>query len=216
MYKNKMREEYLNNLFKQFRSAVKLEGKLDSSYIIEEFSKWLEQNRIHGDLYTMVLEQIGVPYKTSDVAEIGKGDKDSVVLGNEKTTLITPFNLKSTKNPVIKAEFYVSSKSQLLIEDKDNEVIYTPVSYMGIKRVMTQNPYSYRMIEKWKNIQDIGITVGVYGSLYDKDMTEKINLLRKLKTTLVKSSEFIEKYIELYDSYYYVISTNNKVKKIER
>lgn len=215
----KIQEEYYNNLFKQFKSAVEIEENIDSSLVIEMFSKWLDQNKINGKIYTMILEQIGIPYKAPNVLEIGKGDKDSVVLGNEKTTLVTPFvsNLQSPKNRIINAEFCILNKSLVLIEDRGNDVFYTPItSNSGIKRIMTQNPYSYRSIVNWKDIQEIGITVGVYGNLYDRDMNKKINRLKKLKSFLDENSEFIEKYIELYDGYYYLISTDNKIKKMER
>ena len=53
---------------------------------------------------------------------------------------------------------------------------------------MTQNPYLESDIKNWENMPNIidgQVVLGIYGSTFDKDYQEKIELLKKFKEELI-------------------------------
>lgn len=76
---------------------------------------------------------------------------------------------------------------------------------------MTQNPYNQGNIKNWELLHNNGenITVGVFGSIYDKDADAKIKQLKDLRD---KCKYIKEEYAAYNGSYYYAIASARKVR----
>ena len=80
---------------------------------------------------------------------------------------------------------------------------------------MTQNPYTPVEIRNWENLHNSrnhNIIVGVYGSIYDKDIETKIRQLESLKQRWTDS--FKEEQYVIDDTYCYAIASERMVKRL--
>lgn len=84
----------------------------------------------------------------------------------------------------------------------------------NINSFITQNPFSISNIKNWDQLHNNGdmITVGVYGSTFDKDINSKIDQLKHLKEKLMDST-YYEYYVTEDDMYCYTISSKPKTLK---
>lgn len=89
------------------------------------------------------------------------------------------------------------------------------ISKCNIKRFITHNPYSKGNIRNWEtlhNSEKYNITVGIYGSVYNHDIEDKIKVLNQLRDKL-NDNCFYEKNVERGDIYMHVVSSNRKILK---
>ena len=100
--------------------------------------------------------------------------------------MITPFtkNIKREKPELlVEGALWVERSYPILI--RGNKPI--DISKCNIKRFITHNPYSKGNIRNWETLHNSkknNITVGIYGSIHDQDIEEKIKLLHYLKDKL--------------------------------
>ena len=90
-----------------------------------------------------------------------------------------------------------------------------PIATSSALTFMTQNPYTPVEIRNWENLHNSGnhnIIVGVYGSIYDKDIETKIRQLESLKQRLTDS--FKEEQYVIDDTYCYAIASERMVKRL--
>lgn len=210
---------YKKSLLEQFKSSqgIKSKDAEQKTYMLD-FAEWILERQNIGEDYTYFLRYLELPFETSNCAEIGKSVFDSVVMPYD-TTIITPHiegleTLDASR--VMGATFQVVEGVPVIyIPSKEDTVEMIEVPESVIKRYMTQNPYSRENIASWHrlhNSKDFDITVGLFGSLNDKDIEEKINSLQFLKDKLER--DFIESYEEDNGKYYYVLASERKVKKL--
>ncbi len=147
------------------------------------------------------------------VAEIGKGESDTLITGDSHI-IITPFtkNIKREKPELlVEGALWVERSHPILI--RGNKPI--DISKCNIKRFITHNPYSKGNIRNWETIHNsekYNITVGIYDSIHDQDIEEKIKLLHYLKDKLTDNC-YYERSNITSDSYMHIISSNHKVLK---
>lgn len=212
---------YKKSLLEQFKSSQGIKSKnAETKIYMQDFAEWILERKNIGEDYTYFLSHLELPFETSNCAEIGKSAFDSVVMPYD-TTIITPHiegleNLDASR--VMGATFEVIEGTPVIyIPTKEDAVEMIEVPESEIKRYMTQNPYSMENIAAWHelhNSHEFDITIGLYGSIYDKDIEEKINSLKSLKGKLER--DFIESYEEDNGKYYYVLASERKVKKLAK
>ena len=212
---------YKKSLLEQFKSSQGIKSKDDKTKTyMSEFVEWILERKNIGVNYTELLRELEIPFETSYCAEIGKSAFDSVVL-TYGTTIITPHiegleTIDSVR--VIESSLDIIESTPVIYmpgEEDATEMIEVPSSV--ITRFMTQNPYSSENITTWHrlhNSKDRDITVGVFGSVYDKDIKEKIDSIKTLKDKLER--EFVESYEEYNGKYYYVLASPRRAKKLEK
>lgn len=204
------RKGYLESLMMQFMLATGRKSiDISLDLFSKEFKEWIKRRQLDGKKYVALLECLGIEYMSLHTAEIGKGQYDSIVYKNGKTTIITPFSdeFKEMGSNLIIHDSKVYDKFNIMACCKNNSKILFP----NITNIMTQNPYEISQIYKWAQIHNNGysnITVGMYGDVQDEDRNEKIDALKILKEKL-SNENYIERFATVADSYMYVLSTFN-------
>ena len=203
---------YLEKLMKQFTKANGLNSiDMNSLEFLNEFKEWVTRQRVVSRDYKDLLNYMQIPL--SKIAEVGKGEFDSLALNNN-LLMITPYaeELALENDKIINADFMVTVEKPLLIGPDKEEVILD----RRINSFMTYNPYEEEDIINWELLvgQGYPITTGVYGKIYDQDKTTKIKLLKNLKNKILQ--EVQEEYVTLEDKYLYVISSTPKIKKLNK
>ena len=203
---------YLEKLMKQFTKANGL-NKIDMNSLefLNEFKEWVTRQRVVSRDYKDLLNYMQIPL--SKIAEVGKGEFDSLALNNN-LLMITPYaeELALENDKIINADFMVTVEKPLVIGPDKKEIILD----RRINSFMTYNPYEEEDIINWELLvgQGYPITTGVYGKIYDQDKTTKIKLLKNLKNKILQ--EVQEEYVTLEDKYLYVISSTPKIKKLNK
>jgi len=210
-------DNYKIYLLKQFKDSQGIKSNLseEKCYMID-FVPWIIQQKSIGNNYTEFLKYLELPFDNYDCAEVGKSEFDSVVKPY-RTTIITPYTegfeiIDSTR--IINGTFEVQGTTPTIIRQADNQIISRTIPQTSIRTYMTQNPYNQSDIANWyrlHNSKEAGIILGAYGSIYDKDIEEKIEGLEQIKDNL--EDDIQEAYEELNGEYYYVLSSNIKVKR---
>jgi len=79
---------------------------------------------------------------------------------------------------------------------------------------MTHNPYEGVQIMDWSELHNSGcnITVGVYGSVNDRDIDEKIKRISSLTDHIY--NEYCEDFVTDRGMYFYALSSSKNVKKL--
>ena len=203
---------YLEKLMKQFTKANGLNSiDMNSLEFLNEFKEWVTRQRVVSRDYKDLLNYMQIPL--SKIAEVGKGEFDSLALNNN-LLMITPYaeELALENDKIINADFMVTVEKPLLIGPDKKEIILD----RRINSFMTYNPYEEEDIINWELLvgQGYPITTGVYGKIYDQDKTTKIKLLKNLKNKILQ--EVQEEYVTLEDKYLYVISSTPKIKKLNK
>lgn len=128
--------------------------------------------------------------------------------------MITSFtkNIKREKpEHLVEGALWVERSHPILI--RGNKPI--DISKCNIKRFITHNPNSKGNIRNWETIHNsekYNIIVGIYGSIHDQDIEEKIKLLHYLKDKLTDNCCYERSNITS-DSYMHIITNNHKVLK---
>ena len=209
-------EEYLIKLIKQFKQAIGIKHvDINSEEFVTEFSEWIRARQKIGAKYCSFIEYMGVnPEIGNSSVEIGKGKLDSIVLDTD-IPMITPYSdiIDRPSDEIITAEFRVYNGTPMIIKDGKLQMLDT--EYIG--RFITQNPYESSCLINWEQLHNRGdnISVGIYGSIYDEDISKKIRQIESLKSNLTGDS-FKEEYATEGDSYYYAISSDRVNKSLTK
>lgn len=213
-------EKYLNKLIEQFKTATGTKNvDVNSQAFIQEFSEWIKSRQIIGNEYGSFIEYMCEnPEICNSSVEIGKGKYDSIVLGTD-IPMITPYSdgIKRTPAGIITANFGVYEGTPIIVRHNKGGNQLETVDTQTVRRFLTQNPYEQSCIRNWEQLHNAGdnITVGVFGSIYDKDIEQKIKQIEALKSGLIDDS-FKEEYAIEHDMYCYAISSTRKVKTLTR
>ncbi len=213
-------EQYLKNLIEQFRLAIGNKNTdLNSKEFISEFTEWLKSRQKIGKEYIYFLDSMGLRFADSDCAEIGKSAYDTVVrpFNTKLITLAAPsFEGSKMKSRIITGNMRVYEQCPVLVRYniKGNQLDQIPSDI--ILTYLTQNPFSQGSISGWEGLHNSGnnnIIVGIYGSIFDKDVEAKIKLIEDLKGKL-SDDDFKEDYSTLNDKYFCAIGSQRMVKKM--
>ncbi len=204
-------------MIKSFLSAKGLKSSNidpNSECFISEFAGWVKERKTIGlDYLSFIFSSLKLSNNQELIAEIGKGESDTLITGDSRI-IITPFtkNIKREKPELlVEGALWVERSHPILI--RGNKPI--DISKCNIKRFITHNPYSKGNIRNWEtlhNSEKYNITVGIYGSVYDHDIEDKIKVLNQLRDKL-NDNCFYEKNVERGDIYMHVVSSNRKVLK---
>lgn len=200
-------KEYLINLIEQYCDAIGVKNvDVNSKTFISELCDWVDSRVSIANEYTSLLKEMNINFNNKNCAEIGKGCFDSAVL-NCNTTIITPYTngfREKCDNMVVTSSFYVDNGKPVFSAYKRGTLKVLLLD--SIKTYMIQNPYSNLCISDWEFLVNNGIdiVVGIYGSIYDKDISKKINQMQELKSKL---SYCTNDYSINNDSYCYVLTS---------
>lgn len=200
--------KYLKNIIKQYKFASGEKNiDLNSELFIDELVSFIRQRKIAKEEYKEFLYYLNDYLALEKFsAEVGKGRYDTV-FDDEKILLITPYSegIITSKKRLKIANLYVNGNTPIIINQRGQiERIYNK----NINRFITENPYNSTEIKNWDQLHNGGskITLGVYGSLSDKDMDTKIKEIKKIKEKL--KGTFREEYDILNGNYFYAISSS--------
>ena len=205
--------KYMEKLLNQFRCSrgIKTED-FDPDLYGDEFYKWLLEYIRIGKFYYGWLKEKGILDELSyDIAEIGKGEYDTITF-NQKTTLISPyiriFEHLDIENKIFNYDFTVFDGHPLYIGRKQFDVV------SDIDVFITQNPYCMKDITNWPQLYNYGnrdIVVGIYGNCFDKDKSYKLRQLKIMRERIDDDFKIDE--VTNGDTYCYALSTGFTKKK---
>lgn len=213
-------EKYLYLLVEQFKQATGTKNvDIKSQLFMSEFSEWIKSRQNIGDNYLNLLEYMELyRYSDPDTAEIGKGQYDSIVKPFN-TTIITPHSkgLETLdQSRIITSDFRVYENMPVLCSTNEKGTnLIDPITSTSTLTFMTQNPYTSEQIRNWGQLHNSGennIIVGIYGSIYDKDIEQKIKELETLRDKLYDS--YKEEHAVIDDTYCYAIASERKVLRL--
>lgn len=200
---------YYDKLVKSFLSAKGLKSSNidpNSECFISEFAGWVKERKTIGlDYLSFIFPSLKLSNNQELIAEVGKGKVDTLIT-NTNHLMITSFtkNIKREKpEHLVEGALWVERSYLILI--RVNKSI--DISKCNIKRFITHNPYSkgnIRNLETLHNSEKYNIIVGIYGSIHDQDIEEKIKLLHYLKDKLTDNC-YYERSNITSDSYMLVI-----------
>lgn len=198
----------LKKLIEQYEKSTGIKFDINNEHQTRGgFYEWVNRNQAISEDYLKFLKFMrALPEEESKIAEVGKCFDDTITLDNN-INMITPC--------VDKIYYYKAKPSeeiiagQLIIKDKMFKLLAKD-DILDFDRYITQNPYNEYCVENWEQVHNngINITVGVYGSIYDKDYQSKIDSLKLLKEKLEK--EYKEEYATIGDSYFYAIASDRE------
>lgn len=209
-------EKYLNNLMKQFAQAKGIKNiDVSSTSFIEEFMYWVKQNRIMSEAYLSFIDSIDVHPSVIDetTVEIGKCEFDSIAL-NTPMSMITPYTIDIPDEKILVPGMFMVYNGNPYVIHNNKMIVFDDTL---TSRFITQNPYSNEEIKNWEQLHNVGnnITLGFFGDIHDFDKITKIKLLKELKSKL-SNSEFVENYETSDDLYFYVLSSDRKIKSLTK
>lgn len=205
-------KKYFTKLTEQYQNATGCKNIDPTSLeFLTEFDEWIiERQKILKEYKEFINDMF--PYNEHNCVEIGKGCLDSIAI-DTNIQMITPYisGINQNQQKVINANFKVTDGTPYIFKrtmGKYNIRNLNP----NINHFITQNPYSITNINKWETLHNNGdiITVGVYGSVFDKDTTTKIEQLKQFKEKLIPDTYYDYHIIE-DDMYCYTISSKPKI-----
>lgn len=209
--------EYLNKLIEQFKSAKGIKcADVNSKEFMNDFREWLSSRKSVGNDFVEFVDYMGC-YPTvfeGVTVEVGKGIHDTIGL-DCNIGIITPYSegLDTMIPDIVTANFEVQNDGlPTIIRNSGNGVFREFVDTNRVRRFLTHNPYDASCIRNWERLHNNkeNITVGVFGSIYDKDIREKIRQIEELKNKM-DSGSFKEEYDTSRGNYYYAVSSTKKV-----
>ena len=210
--------KYLGKLVEQFKSATgDKEGNLSSSSFRSAFIDWLYERKSMGSEYLRFVDYMDVYPSIGDGAlEVGKTKYDSVVVGTE-VPILTPYTegFKSDTQRIIRGNLTVNDSIPLITYERNGRTVRRHLVDPSI-RFITQNPYNETCIEDWEQIHNEGgnITVGVFGSMHDKDVSTKLEQMKAFREKLERA--YKEEFETSKDTYFYAVTTNPKVLSLSK
>lgn len=201
--------KYYEKLFELYAKAIGLKitkenfNKMYNLYE-KDFLYWLNRYKDATFEYRLYLTKyFNIDLDSSSVAELGKGNLDSVV--RDDALMITPYGYTFT-------DLY--HKNSKLIITKDNIKLDFGIceeNTVGIDLYITQNPYLYTSVmsdlKKLNDLYNKNIILGMYGKLDDEDKSSKIKILKQFKRGIDKDNQkFDMDYNEHKNNYFCVIT----------
>lgn len=212
---------YLDFLIMQYKLSTGIKNiDVKSETFTSDFTSWINSRNVIREEYKYFIENMKFNFNTTDCAEIGKGNLDSLVK-NLDTVIISPFSstFKDVSDDrLINASMKVNENGPILVEENEININQKEIPPYVIRTYMTQNPYLPFNIENWENLHNCGknnIIVGVYGSTSDKDIESKINQLKKLKEKLTDNFYKVEYEISNNNYFYAIGSMRNPVQLVK-
>lgn len=204
-----MENSYIE-LFKQFCAARGIDKISGSFEVFErEFSGWLKEQKETGNEYLSIIKKFNLFSSNNKCAEVNKGVEDSITLPFH-TKLITPYiddTFINESDRIIGGNLYVN-KTHIVPVITSDAVNMMVIPREQIRTYMTQNPYSFDMIDGWDVLHNSGrsdIIVGVYGNVNDSDREKKIESLLQFKRKL--NGMYREFNYVINDKYFYVVGS---------
>lgn len=187
--------------------------------IRQEFKEWLKERYKYGNRYLDFIYEMNNSVLDRTTAEVGKTELDSLVIPFD-TTIISPYEFKELEDRerLINSKFMVYEEKPVLYFDRQEQPTLVVLPERRIDTFMTQNPYTPYSIKYWSdlhNSEKFDIVVGVYGSIYDKNIKSNLELLKYIKDKCILSDY---KYDLNHDGdvYYGAIASNRKVKTYKK
>lgn len=174
---------------------------LTSKIYIEEFANWLyEKKKALGEL-NKYFNFNDIDINSSNIAEVGKGKYDSIVLPT--TQIISPFG-----------ETLKKENSELIIYQGEPIILGSIDKGQVVDKFLTHNPYTFEMIKAWPTLHNSGydIIFGICGYVQDKNIQEKRMQIDYLCYGM--NEEIEENYDLINDIYVGYIRSNRKVKRL--
>ncbi len=194
--------DYLIEQFKHAKGIKKAD--IYSKRFITEFADWLHERKLIGEEFVSYLDYLGYFYKNANCAEIGKGDRDTIVKPFN-TKLITLSDVNDIpKDRLIVGNFKVYENNACVLKDK--EIVVTPNTV--INTYLVHNPYSFNSIKGIENLHNNAthsIIVGIYGNCSDKDRAKKMERIDDLVSKL--DGNVTRDYDTFEGAYYYVVGS---------
>lgn len=195
------------DLLKQYNRAT---GSNCKSVFDKNFKTWLEEYSCELGEYIEFIKKSGYDVKTTNIAELGKGPFDSILVrthaDNIENRLIsenaTEINIPKRKIKVSKKEIKVLSNGQLLpLDDYD--------------AFMSYNLFSRSQLDRISYLHNAGkdIIYGVFGKKKDIDKRQKLEDVQSIYRKM-NDSDFELNYTEDSNSYYYLVSSKSLKLKI--
>lgn len=209
-------EEYAKKLIEQFMRARGIKHPdFNSMEFVNDFHNWLHSYKNQIGFYMTILDckNDELTYGNNTV-EIGKGKLDTVANGTNAQVITKYVDGIESNGSIIKGEFSARGFGNGPVVLTNGRL--NPID-SNITRFVTHNPYSTSDIRNWEKLYYSGkdISIGVFGNLDDKDIQEKIKLMKEFKDKLI-SGQFEEDKSCIDYSYYYTLTTKNNIKSLKR
>ena len=178
-----------NNLVNQYKEAMGYKNiNLKSKCFKQEYLEWLKERKKIGYRYLDFLYEMKQEIIERSTAEVEKSSDDSIIQPFD-TTIISPYEYYDIedKTRIIPARMMILDE-EIVLQIPPKDQIRLMMLPRNLKLLMTQNPYSPYSIADWDalhNSENYDIAVGIYGSIYDKDIKEKLNMLKSLKEKIL-------------------------------
>ena len=181
-----MEKKYFNPyLVEQYKEANGYHfNDMDTPSFYKDYKNWLEERKKQGYRYLDFLYEMRRDILEKTTAEVGKTDLDSIVEPFE-TTIISPYEFDSLEDKTrhIPARMQVLDE-EICLQFPVKDQIRLMILPRKLNLLMTENPYTTYSIKDWDSLHNSGnydIAVGIFGSIYDKDIKYKLELLKSLK-----------------------------------
>ena len=214
-----MREKEIYNLLNQFKTTMGIKTiDIHSKAFQNDFKEWLRLRQMQGYRYMDFLYELNNSVIERTTAEVGKSRFDTVVVPFD-TTIISPYDYKSfpARERIIPATLLAFSEPLLYFPDSKKAKLEC-FSTRSIDTIMTQNPYSRESISGYENLHNSGnidIAVGAFGSIYDKNIKENLEMLKSLRQK-ISDGEYRVDYNHDGDIYFIaLISDRARYRKIK-
>lgn len=194
-------------LLKQFNQKMGYKSVcLESSEYLKEFKEWLIALNKESKVYTKVLEEKGIALENG--LELYKGVFDT--LENSPKQIVSPFaHTLGGKN-----EWLIVYRGEPLIFTLDSDSIKYRRQATDV--YLTHNPYNEEFMKVIENLctktyDTPKVCLGMFGSIYDKDKEQNLEMLKSFQEKLNSPVE-IEEYIT-NGFYAYLWDNNGGVRK---
>ena len=171
------KEDYMNNLIRQFRKAKGLETvDINNEKFQKEFSEYISELYSHKDDYIRLLHSLGVYTNDEKTVEVGKGPLDSVVL-DTKATIVTNFpNVLDLRDGKTYQGVHTIHKGDIyMLRIADTGIEYESLDIGNGRVYMTHNMYHKSETGEWYQlVRDNDVLIGAYGKESDLDKDKKI------------------------------------------
>lgn len=189
-------------LLKQFNQKTGYKSVcLESSEYLKEFKEWLIALNKESKVYTKVLEEKGIALENG--LELYKGAFDT--LENSPEQIVSPFaHTLGGKN-----EGLIVYRGEPLIFTLDSDSIKYRRQATDV--YLTHNPYNEEFMKVIENLctktyDTPKVCLGMFGSIYDKDKEQNLEMLKSFQEKLNSPVE-IEEYIT--NGFYAYLWDNN-------
>ena len=206
------------SLIEQYCNAYGYDYKeLYNDSLKKDYLNWLKERKEIGNKYLNYLYEIRKDILERTTAEVGKTDLDTITKPFN-TTVISPYeynNLDDNTRFIPASVFVKDEEIRLYLKVFEHPRMLTLPR--NLKLVMTQNPYSPYSILDWDTLHNSGnydIAVGIYGSIYDKDIKDKLKLLKSLKEKIL-FGDYIYRIDTDKDNYYAALVSDRKQKVLK-